>query len=235
MKNYDYAGLQTEAPSAVRSVSAVLDARQACAVLVPRPAGTELSSASASRDCRTAGKAHISGHTPAIRSAITAYADACSRSRALAGRSRDAHLMLLQLCHKLHAFVDEAGLRQHAGSRCKMPIVVVEHQLVDVDLADSCRDAFPCQVVGKSVGPVEHDAHSAVGLLVNRSQSSCRRQLCPLSSVGLTHLARSSCGPLGPYSPCTFPTAGARKSTPVATNSSTSSGVVKIPDISIVS
>jgi len=42
-----------------------------------------------------------------------------------------------------------------------MRIIVLEHQLVDVDLADAARDTTLRDLVREPVGAVQHDAHAA--------------------------------------------------------------------------
>jgi len=58
----------------------------------------------------------------------------------------------LQTNDALDALIDQLRLWQFAGIRLQMYVVIIEHQLVDIDLADSRRDASLCDFVGKSVG-----------------------------------------------------------------------------------
>lgn len=52
-----------------------------------------------------------------------------------------------------------------------MCVVIVKHELVDIDLADTSRDTLLRDFVGESVCTMEHNAHSARYLLSNGFKS----------------------------------------------------------------
>lgn len=54
----------------------------------------------------------------------------------------------------MNTLIDQLRLWQLASIALQVCVVIVEDQFVDIDLADSRRDASLCDLVGKSVGTV---------------------------------------------------------------------------------
>lgn len=57
--------------------------------------------------------------------------------------------------------IDQLRLRQLTSTRLQMRIIVLQHQLVDIDLADTPRDTTLRDLVRETVCAVQHDAHAA--------------------------------------------------------------------------
>ena len=78
----------------------------------------------------------------------------------------------------MNTLIDQLRLWQLASIALQVCVVVIEYQLVDIDLADSRRDASLCDLVGKSVGTVQDDPYTPSCLLSNGLQSvTCSQQL----------------------------------------------------------
>lgn len=67
----------------------------------------------------------------------------------------------------LNSLINEPSLRQSARLSSKMLIVVLEHKLIDVDLADASRYAPLGNFVCETIGAVEDYSHSACSLFVD--------------------------------------------------------------------
>lgn len=76
-------------------------------------------------------------------------------------RPTSIHLMPLQANNKPNPLINQHRLRNLTSLRPQMRIIVLEHQLVDVDLADAARDTTLRDLVREPVGAVQHDAHAA--------------------------------------------------------------------------
>jgi len=71
----------------------------------------------------------------------------------------------LQTDDVLNALIDQLSLWQIASIALEVCVVIVEDQLVDINLADSRRDASLCDLVGESVCTMKNNAYASCGLL----------------------------------------------------------------------
>lgn len=79
--------------------------------------------------------------------------------------------MILQPNNMLHPLIDQLSLRQLASLRPQVCIVVLQHELVDIDLADASGYAALGDFVWEPVGAVEDYADTAGDLLVDGFES----------------------------------------------------------------
>jgi hypothetical protein len=70
-----------------------------------------------------------------------------------------------------HSLIDQLRLRQLASMRLQMRIIVLQYQLVDIDLADTARNASFGDFVRETVGAVQHDADAAGDLFADGFES----------------------------------------------------------------
>jgi len=93
----------------------------------------------------------------------------------------------------------------------------MQHQFVDIDLADTPLDTLLHDIFGEGISPMHSYPQPSIDRLVNLAQPVNRvSKGHPDLMKGKSYRSKSNCGPLAPYSPCIFPKAGAKKSTPVA-------------------
>lgn len=95
-----------------------------------------------------------------------------SPSICLASRPCDIHLLLLLSSRVLNTLINQLRQRHLGCILSKVLQVVIQHESIDIDLANTCLDDALCDVVWPFVGAMSNDPHSAIRLLLDRFQSA---------------------------------------------------------------
>jgi hypothetical protein len=79
--------------------------------------------------------------------------------------------MLLHPHNEPHSLIDQRRLRQLTSLRPQMRIIVFQHKLVDINLADPPRNTSLRNFIRETVGAVEDDADAAGDLFADGFES----------------------------------------------------------------
>jgi hypothetical protein len=79
--------------------------------------------------------------------------------------------MLLHPHNEPHSLIDQRRLRQLTSLRPHMRVIVFQHKLVDVYLANPSRNTALRNLIRETVGAVQHDADAAGDLFADGFES----------------------------------------------------------------